>query len=443
MTNENFNLRTAFLKGSVWTLLGMGSGQALRFAKNLILTRLLFPEAYGVMSIVWAFLYAIHMLSDAGLEAAAIRHPDGDKEEFLNTVWTAKIIRGVLIFAIACVMAYPVAIAYKSPSLVWLLPLAGFISVLDGISSTNTYTLKRNMKYRRITIIEIINEFLMAGITITWAYLAPGYLPLIGGAVFGATFNMICSHTVLPGIRNKLKWDPLATKDLFHFGKWILVSSAIYLIYAQGDRILLGLHVDPATLGVYSVAVMMSEVVSNVASRLNASVIYPTLVRAHLEGIEKIKTVVSKIRFGFDLALIFPIGVLSMVSVEIINFLYDNRYHAAGGILQILCVRLVITTMLSASENCLIVLGKTKYSFLENLGRAVWLLVGIPLGYHFGGLMGAVWMISLTDIPAAIIIWQGLSSEKLWHPLSDLRSISFAVAGVATGTMFIQLKRFF
>lgn len=424
-------------------MLGMGSGQLLRFAKNLILTRLLFPEAYGVMSIVWAFLYAIHMLSDAGLEAAAIRHPDGDKEDFLNTVWTAKIIRGVLIFIISCFMAYPIATAYQAPSLVWLLPLAGLISVIDGISSTNIYSLKREMKYRQITIIEIINEVLMAALTITWAYLAPGYLPLICGALFGAIFNMICSHTVLPGIRNRFKWDPLAFKDLFHFGKWILLSSAIYLVYAQGDRMLLGLYVDAATLGVYSVAVMMGDVIGNIASRLNSAVIYPTLVRAHQKGRKKIKDVVSKIRLGFDLVLILPIGVLSMVSVEIINFLYDDRYHAAGTILQILCVRLVITTMLGVSENCLIVIGKTKYSFLENVGRATWLLAGIPLGYHFGGPMGAVWAISTTDIPATIIIWYGLSKEKLWFPLSDLRSVAFAVTGVAIGTLVMQLRQFF
>ena len=40
------------LRSSMLTVLGYGGSQALRLASNLILTRLLFPEAFGVMSLV-------------------------------------------------------------------------------------------------------------------------------------------------------------------------------------------------------------------------------------------------------------------------------------------------------------------------------------------------------------------------------------------------------
>lgn len=439
MTDSAFNLKQAFLKGSAWTLLGMGAGQILRFGKNLLLTRLLFPEAYGVMSIVWAVLFAINMLSDAGLEVAAIRHVRGDQKHFLDSVWTAKIMRGILLFLMTCIISYPISIVYGKPELLWLIPISGLTVLCDGFASTNTFLLKRQMNYRRLTYVEITNEILMAIVTITWAYMAPGYMALLGGAIFGALFHMVASHTVLPGPKNTLVWDKDTLKELFHFGKWILLSSSIYLIYSQGDRMLLGLYVDSATLGVYSVAIMMSEVISGLVSRLNGAVVYTTLNRARHDGVEKIKSVLYKIRLGLDIGFIFPIGILFVASKTIIHTLYDSRYHGAGDILQILCIRLVMTTMILSCESSLLVLGKPKYSLFQNTGRAIWLAIGIPLGFYFFGLTGAIFAIATTDVPSILILWPALVKEKILAPVLEARSLAFAVAGATAGTLILTL----
>jgi O-antigen/teichoic acid export membrane protein len=439
MTNSTPNLKKAFLKGSAWNILGMGAGQLLRFGKNLLLTRLLFPEAYGVMSIIWAVLFAISMLSDAGFEAAAIRHARGDQKQFLDSVWTAKIMRGILLFFITCLIAYPISRIYGKPELFWLLPISGITVLLDGFGSTNIYLLKRQMEYRILTYVEVSNEILMAIVTISWAYLAPGYMALLGGAIFGSIFHLIASHAILPGHKNTITWDKETLKDLFHFGKWILMSSSIYLIYSQGDRMLLGLYVDSATLGIYSVALMMSEVIASLASRLNGAVVYTTLNRVQHEGREKIKSILYKIRFGLDIGFIFPIGILFVLSKTIIHILYDSRYHGAGDILQILCIRLVMITMLLGSESSLLVLGKSKYSLFQNAGRATWLVIGLPLGFHFFGLTGAILAIATTDIASAMVLWPALIKEKIFAPLLELRSLAFAAAGFGAGSALLQL----
>lgn len=443
MTQNKFDLRGAFLRGSAWNLLGMGSGQILRFVKNLILTRLLSPETYGVMAIVWTFLYAINMLTDAGLEAAALRHPRGEEDSFLNTVWTVKVIRGVMLFVVACIISYPVSLIYNISALVWLIPVAAMTSLIDGFSSTNAYRLKRQMNFRSLSIIEASNEIMMAIITLAWARYAPGYMALLGGALVGAVFHVVCTHTVLPGTRNRFDWDRTASRELFHFGKWVFFSSSVYLLYSQGDRMLLGLYIEPAVLGVYSVAIMMSEVAGGVVSRINSSVVYATLTRVQHDGVEKIKSVLNKIRLIFDAVFIFPIGILSAVAPWLIEHLYDKRYHAAGWMLQILCIRLVMATMLSSSDSCLIAIGKPKFGLYQNICRAIWLLVAVPTGYHLWGFEGAIFAIAGTEIGAMVVLWYGLAQEKIFTALNEARSIGLAFAGFASGLLFLRLQSFF
>ena len=45
-------LKKSATHGAYWTVANYGLSQAFRFCSNLILTRLLFPELFGLMSLV-------------------------------------------------------------------------------------------------------------------------------------------------------------------------------------------------------------------------------------------------------------------------------------------------------------------------------------------------------------------------------------------------------
>src|ERR1700691_4185837 len=152
-------LRQSVIHGSVWTLTSVALGQALRLGKSLILSRLLFPDAYGEMAIVWAVLSCLDLLSDVGLPPGIIRSTRGDDTLFLNTAWTMKIIRGAVLCGVTAAIAYPLSRFYAMPHLAVLLPIAGFSIFLEGFSSTKTYSYLRQMHYGRISAIGLVDEF--------------------------------------------------------------------------------------------------------------------------------------------------------------------------------------------------------------------------------------------------------------------------------------------
>ena len=82
------SLRRLVLRGSAIELFGYAVNQVLRLVTNLVLSRLLFPEAYGLTAIVTVFMVALGMLTDVGLKDSIITSPRGDDPHFLNTAWT-------------------------------------------------------------------------------------------------------------------------------------------------------------------------------------------------------------------------------------------------------------------------------------------------------------------------------------------------------------------
>lgn len=433
------SLKRAVLTGSSWTMLSVGAGQLIRLGKSLILTRMLFPEAYGVMAIVWSVLYTLGMLSDAGLAAAAVRHEKAHEAGFMNTLWTAKVLRGCMIFVVTCLIAYPISVAYRMPDLTWLVPLAGLTMLVNGFNSTNVYSQQRSMVYGRLTFIELSNEIVGLVVMVVWAYLRPGVEAMIGASLVCAVYFLACSHLVLPGGRNRFAWDRSAIRDIFHFGKWVFLSSAIFLVYTQGDRMLLGHYLDVKMLGIYSIAIMISEIVSGVISKLNNAVLYPALSRVINQDRNRLKEIFYKTRLGFDLILVLPIAALLVVANDVIALMYDPRYQAAGWMLQILCVRLLMITVLSTSEACLFALGKPKFSVVQNACRATWILVGIPLAWHAHGIVGVVWVVATTELPVFAVMWYGMAKERLLSPLREARSLLAVVMGLLVGAALKHL----
>jgi len=440
-TIDKSSLKALAIRGSMWTLAGHGGVLLIRMGRSLIMTRLLFPEVYGLMTLVWAVLYGLQMFADTGIVTTIIRDPRGDDPSFLNTAFTTNVFRGVLLWVISCVIAYPLATFYHQPVLAQLLPVTGLTALIHGFVSTAMYTRRRHMDFKRLTILDLSNETVTFIVLIIWAYFSRDVWALVGGAVIGQLYLVVASHLYLPGIRNRFRWDRSALDTFMGFGKWIYLSSVVYFLSTQSDRFLLGRYLDMVHLGVYGTATVLSGAVQAIVLKINSDVLYPAYSRVVQEGTGRLRQVALRTRLVVDAGMILPIAVLMMIGTRVVSLLYDQRYHDAGWMLQILCIRLLLVATLSNSESCLIALGYPKYSFIQNACRTVAMFVAIPLGWSLAGIEGVIWAIALSEVPPLIVIWAGLIKHRMFSVLVEGRSLLFAAVGVLMGLGVLHFWR--
>src|SRR4029077_17164862 len=68
------SLRRRTLHGSVWTTSEYAINVVFRLGGNLILTRLLVPDMFGIMALVNTFLMGLQMFSDVGIGPSIIQN---------------------------------------------------------------------------------------------------------------------------------------------------------------------------------------------------------------------------------------------------------------------------------------------------------------------------------------------------------------------------------
>jgi len=147
------------------------------------MTRLLFPEVYGQMTLVWAVLTGLQMFADTGIVPTIIRDERGDDPAFLNTAFTTNVIRGALLWVMSCLIAEPLAAFYHQPALAKILPVTGLTALIHGFVSTALYTRRRHMDFKRLAIVDLANEIVTFVVLVIWAYFYRNVWALVGGAV--------------------------------------------------------------------------------------------------------------------------------------------------------------------------------------------------------------------------------------------------------------------
>lgn len=396
-------LRALALKASAYELVGFGATQVLRLVSNLVLTRLLFPEAFGLSSIVAVFCQGLTMLSDVGISASVIRSPEGDDEDFLNTAWTISVVRGAGLYVIALLLAWPAAAVFGEEQLGPLLAVGSAGILISSFTSTSLLTLRRHLQARTIMLLELATQLIGLATIVITAYLTRSVWALIVGTHASALFRTLMTHFFIKSHhRNRFQWSKGAANSILTFGKWIFLSSAFQFAAQQADRLFLGRMAGMAELGVYTVAATLSELGGQLVVRLTHQILYPILSRVHRDNPQGLTDTYYKARFALDTTIQSAAGVGCMLAPNIIELLYDDRYASAGWMLRVLILRTAIAGILTPCESCLFALGHSKFGFLKSVLRVTSVVVGLPVASHFWGITGVVWVTALGDLPSVV-----------------------------------------
>jgi len=414
------SLKIRALHGSIWSTVGFGGSQLLRLVSNLLLTRLLFPEVFGIIALVQVVLQGIKMFSDVGITTSIVRDSRGDEPEYLGTAWTLQAIRGGLIWLISCLFAYPASILYHSPDLISLIPAIGFIAVIQGFNAPGVMTLRRHMDLGRLLIWELLTQIVSVATTVVlaWQYQSIWAIPV--GGVVGALFGCFSSYQMSQSGRCRFQLEPSALTNIFSFGKWIFLSTALTFLVRQGDILVLGTFLSKEQLGMFSIAAIWSKMIFQLVLKINNQVMMPLYAKVYREDKESIK---NKIRKGRLILLVatLPVVWLTVAGGQfLIDTLYDSRYASAGWMLQILSIGVVGSVITATAGSALLSFGDSFSFMLFQVSRAV-LLVGCMLlgGYYFN-TVGLIVGASISNIVSYPCLAIALHRHKVWTPLLDL-----------------------
>lgn len=377
-------------------MLGFGTSQALRLGSNLLLTRMLPREAFGVMLLVQVVLQGLERFSDLGVGTAIIQNTREDRR-FLNTAWTLQSIRGTVLGLCAGGLAWPAALFFKQPALLALIPFAGLSAVFAGLQSTKFHTANRKLMVGRVTLVNLFAQIAGLVVTFAWALTSPTVWALAVGGVATALATFVFSYLIVPGPGNRWAWDKPSAAVVMNFGKWVFVSTLLSFFAMQSDRIVFGRLFDAATLGIYAIATLIADAPQQLLRRLALRVDFPLYSQTLRDG----RDLAPVFRRSRRRILIVGGAVCALLIAggpPLVSMLYADAYASAGWMVQIMAIGTWFNTLTVTLEAVMLAQSKPRVVAGSNLVKVLAMLVAMLVGYSVGGFEAALVGLALSEV---------------------------------------------
>jgi len=413
VTQTGISLRRRVLGAGFWSVSGFAISYPLRLGSSLVMTRLLAPEMFGVMSIAMLIMTSLAMLSDFGLRPSIIQSTRGDDPAFLNTGWALQIIRGFVLWLIALLIAaliivaknaglVPVESVYADSYLPQVIAITSASAIIDGFRSTKLTQARRWLSLGRITQIQIASQLIGLAFMISWALIQRSLWALVAGGLCASLVTTVLTHIWLPGQSNRWHWDRSAAHEILHFGKWIFVSSLLGLVANNADRALLAGFVDATTLGIYSIAFTICSMLTNLMYTIFKDVSFSAFSEVSREKPSELKRVLYRFHLLTGSLAYFCAGALAGSGDALIKLLYDPRYEQAGWMLEVLAIGL-LSVPFSQAQYALLARGLPKLFTTIIAVRALMAIILIPLGFTLFGLVGGLGAVVASQLSSVFV----------------------------------------
>jgi len=423
--------------GSFWTAVSFVAEYALRLGSNLILTRILVPEAFGLMALVSVLMTGLAMFSDMGISSSVVQSRRGDDPAYLNTAWTLQVLRGFVLWIFAAAFADAMAMVYARPELRVLILAAALSTLAAGFNSVGLLQLRRHLEVKKLAAIDISGQLLTGLATVTWAWFWPSVWALVWGGLAGAIAKLLISHWASGTHRCRFAWEARAREDLLGFGKWIFLSTILFFLAGQADRLIFGRLLSVSTLGVFSIAATLAAIPTQIVWQLGHSILFPALSRRSHEP-DGFKHVYLRSLRPLLVLGALPVAWLGAGGPELVEVLYDARYVEAGWMLQILAAGAWVQIPQASSGSAVLALGQPRALAFSNGAKFFGLLVFLPLGYWQLGVAGAIVGVAAAELIRYASLATAVRQAGLPGLGTDLGMTAVVAGLVGAGLMAAQ-----
>ena len=330
-------LRQIFSNTS-WIVLERAIRLGVGFFVAIWVARYLGPSHYGVLSFGFAWVALFSAFGQLGLENIVVRDIVSDRRseaEILGTATALRLIGGLLV-VIGSSALYGVFYSFDNRTQLAVIALAGLAQVFLAAEAIDWW-FRSHVEWRYVFRARVIAFIIATVSTIICLISGLGVVWIAAMTLLNAV--MLAGFLLIEWLRHskrKQSWKARATRaKTLLLDSWpAILSGLAIMVYMRIDQIMIGSMMTEADVGVYSVAVKLSEVWYVIPLAITQSVM-PSIVSARKSqngsyGQRLIKLTALLFWSSFIVAIL-----VTFTGPSLITILFGHEYRLAGEVLRV------------------------------------------------------------------------------------------------------------
>ena len=375
------SLKAKAASGLFWTILQQFGYQGINFIVQLLLARILLPEAFGIIALLQIFVAVGNNLIDSGMASSLIRNKDVGERDY-SSVFFLNIIVSLVIYLIIFFFSPYIARFYEIPILSDVIKVYCLSFIINAFSLIQITKMTKEMKFKSQMLIQLPSLIVAGLISI--------YLANTGWGVWSiVAYNLI--QNTLQSIQYwlKSKWRPawvfdkVRLKYHFNFGYKLTIASLLNSIYDNIYNLVIGKFFSPQILGYYNRAEIFQLFPSKNISTALEKVTYPMFAQIQ-DDQEKLRKYYRDI---FNLVVFFltpTMIVLCVIAEPLFRMLLTDKWLPMVPYFQIMTIVGILHPFQRYNLNILRVKGRSDLVLKLNVIKKIILTAIIIVSVQFG-----------------------------------------------------------
>ena len=349
-------LRNKAFSNMIWRFLERSGAQAVTFIVQIILARLIAPEAFGIIALVLVFTTILQVFVDSGMGNALIQKKDADDLDF-SSVFYFNMAMCLALYGLLFVAAPFIADFYNMPDLTLVIRALGLIIVISGVRGIQQAYISKHLMFKKFFYATLGGTIGAAIVGINMAYKGYGVWAIVAQNLLNAALGTIVLWLTVKW-RPKLMFSFERLKGLFSYGWKLLVSALIDSVYNELRKMIIGKLYTASDLAFYDRAAHFPKlIVLNINTSID-SVLLPTM-SAEQDDKSRVRAMTRRaIKTSTYLMMPCMVG-LAVCAEPVVRLILTEKWLSCVPFLRIFCFTYAFYPIHTANLNAIKALGRS------------------------------------------------------------------------------------
>ncbi|MDD2759582.1 MAG: lipopolysaccharide biosynthesis protein [Methylomonas sp.] len=384
---NKLSLKKRSFSAMLWSGAEAFAKQGLQFGISVVLARLLGPEEYGTIALLYIFVELAWVFGDSGFSSSLVQRQDLTIVDE-STVFWIHVFFGLLLTGTLCFAAPWVAEFYEKPILLPLMQIMASAFFISSLGSIHHVLLTKGLDFKRPMKVSMTAGLFSGCIAIGMALQGYGVWSLAAQTVSSSILTTTL-FWMLSGWRPRFVFSLASAKRLFGYGGYLMLADLLTVSYNRIYTLYIGKVYSVADLGIYSRADNTKQIPLDVMSKMYARVAFPVFSQAASDKEKLLRGMQYALRGVMLITMPIMAGLL-VSAQEVVLTLFGEKWLSVVPILEILCLAGVFWPLQLLNTNILKALGFSRLLFTTEILKKL-LGIGFIVFAMPYGIFGIAW----------------------------------------------------
>jgi len=368
-------------KATKWSLITEISSKLVAPVVNMVLARVLTPEAFGMVATVTMVTSLADLFTDTGFQKFLIQHDFVDEDslyKFANVAFWTNLFLSIFSWLLIFVFRNNIVAAIGNPGLGMALAIASLALPMTSFSSIQTAFFRRKFDFKTLFWAKIIGIIIPIFVTVPLALILKNFWAII----YGNLVVNLCNAILLTW---RSKWKPRfffkfkMLKEMFAFSMWTFFEQLLGWANLNLGIFVVGLSLSTYYVGIYKTSMTTANQIIAIFTNAFSPVLVSALSRLK-ENQQEFNDFFYKFVKNTSI-IILPLGVGMFIYRELLtSILLGSQWDEAADFIGLWAlVRSFYIIFGFFAMEAFVSSGKPKYSVLSQFIGMLFLIPALAI----------------------------------------------------------------